>query len=108
VTSGAAGLAISFNKKGDRIFANALCFQSPQVVDRRLGRVLEHEPVALERTIKNSYGSRYEVVSSYGSAPMLGCMATLRERTAPAGITFGINPYRPSRPFLQIRANAYG
>ena len=34
------GLSVGFSKKGDRIFANSLSFQSPSLVDAKLGHVL--------------------------------------------------------------------
>ena len=65
-------------------------------------------PAALERAITHSYSSALHVFISYGSNPASGCTAVLKERSAPSGISFGLNPYRPSRPYLFIRANAYG
>ena len=81
------GLTIGFSKKGAHIFANTLTFQS--------------------RAVQRTYGNRYRVLRGYGSNPGLGCTGTLRRRNAPSGLTFGINPYRPSRPYLEIRANAF-
>ena len=104
------GLSVGFSKKGDRIFANPLSFQSPSLVDARLGHVLRMPPADLQRAITRAYGARLRVFISYGSNPGLfsACTAVMKERGAPSGISFGLDPYRPSRPFLDIRANAYG
>jgi hypothetical protein len=104
------GLSIGFSKKGDRIFANSLGFQSPSLVDTKLGHVLRMPPAELEQAIKRTYGATLRVFISYGSNPnrLFGCVAVMKQRDAASGISFGLNPYRPSRPFLYIRANAYG
>ena len=102
------GLSIGFSKKGARIFANSLSYQSPSLVDAKLGHVLRMQPAALEQAIKRTYGTTLHVFISYGSNPQLGCTAVLKERNAPSGISIGLNAYRPSRPYLIIRANAYG
>jgi hypothetical protein len=102
------GLSIGFSKKGVRIFANSLSYQSPSLVDAKLGHVLRMQPATLEQAIKRTYGTTLHVFLSYGSNPGLGCTAVLKELNAPSGISIGLNPYRPSRPYLIIRANAYG
>jgi hypothetical protein len=102
------GLSVGFSKKGDRIFANSLSYQSPSLVDAKLGHVLRMQPAELEQAIKRTYGTTLRVFISYGSNPGFGCTAVLKERNAPSGISIGLNPYRPSRPYLDIRANAYG
>jgi hypothetical protein len=104
------GLSVGFSKKGDRLFANSLSFRSPALVDAKLGHILRLPPAELERAIVRAYGARLRVFVSYGSNPSLfsACTAVLKERGAPSGISFGLDPYRPSRPFLDIRANAYG
>ncbi len=66
------------------------------------------QPAALQQAILHAYGNVYRLYLSYGSNPSFACTATLPQRNAPSGISFGINPYRPSRPFLTISANALG
>jgi hypothetical protein len=102
------GLSIGFSKTGERIFANSLSYQSPSLVDAKLGHVLHMQPSELERAIARTYGTMLRVFISYGSNPQFGCTAVLKERNAPSGISIGLDPYRPSRPYLDIRANAYG
>ena len=102
------GLSIGFSKKGDRIFANSLNYQAPSLVDAKLGHILRTDPAKLEQAIKRTYGATLRVFLSYGSNPQFGCTAVLKERNAPSGISIGLNPYRPSRPYLTVRANAYG
>jgi hypothetical protein len=102
------GLSVGFSKKGNRIFANSLSYQSPSLVDAKLGHVLRMQPTELQRAITRTYGSTLHVFISYGTNPGLGCTAVIKERNAASGISIGLNPYRPSRPHLDIRANAYG
>ena len=102
------GLEVTFAKHQDRIYANGLFFQSPSVVDATLGHVLRLDPARLQRKIEHAYGSRYRTFLGYGSNPQRGCTATLKSRGAASGISFGLNPYRPSRPYLTIQANAAG
>jgi hypothetical protein len=102
------GLSVSFSKKGARIFANQLVFQSPSLTDAKLGHVLRMDPLALQRAITRTYGSSYRVYLSYGSNPGFGCTATLQTRTGPRGLRIGLDPYRPSRPYLIIANNATG
>ena len=102
------GLIVSFSKKGSRIFANRLYFQSPSLVDAKLGHVLRVQPSDLQRAITRTYGGVYRLYLSYGSDPSQGCTAVLPRRNAPRGVSLGMNPYRPSRPYLTISANALG
>ena len=102
------GLSIGFSKKGDRIFANSLSYQSPSLVDAKLGHVLRMQPAELQQAITRTYGSTLHIFRSYGSNPASGCSAVLKERDAASGIGIGLNPYRPSRPYLDIVANASG
>ena len=102
------GLEVTFAKHRDRIYANGLFFQSPSLVDAKLGHVLRLDPARLQREIEQTYGSRYRTFLGYGSNPQMGCIATLKSRDAASGISFGLNPYRPSRPYLTIRGNAAG
>jgi hypothetical protein len=102
------GLSITFGKKGARIFANSLFFQSPSLVDARLGHLLRMQPSQLQQAIQNTYSNHYRLYLGYGAAPSLGCTGTFTSRTSPAGLSFGLNTYRPSRPYLTIRANGGG
>ncbi|MDX6450610.1 MAG: hypothetical protein QOH16_659 [Gaiellaceae bacterium] len=102
------GLSISFIKRGDRIVANSLLFQSPSTVDIRLGHVLRMQPVDLQRAIATTYGSRYRLYLRYGSDPRRGCAGEFVDRSGPAGVGFALNIYRPSRPYLSIMNNAGG
>jgi hypothetical protein len=101
------GLSVTFIKRGDQIVANGLYFQSPSLVDAKLGHVLRLQPTKLQQLVQSSYGSRYRLSLGYGS-DQLACTGTFRERTSAAGFSFGLNPYRPSRPYLQISGNATG
>jgi hypothetical protein len=98
----------AFSKKGDRVFANQLLFQSQSLVDRKLGHVLRIDPRQLQNEIARTYGDTYRTFLSYGSDPNFGCTATLPERGSPRGLDIGLNPYRPSRPYLTISNNAMG
>jgi hypothetical protein len=104
------GLSIRFSKKGDRIFANSLTYQSPSLVDAKLGHILHMTPQALQTKIAHTYGRQYRIYLRYGSDPgrFRGCTGTALDRRSPRGIAFGIDPYRPSRPYLTIRANGAG
>jgi hypothetical protein len=99
------GLSISFIKRGAQIVANSLFFQSPSTVDARLGHLLRLQPVALQRGISQAYGSRYRLSSSYGSDPRFGCSGNFIQRSGHAGVGFGLNVYRPSRPTISIMNN---
>jgi hypothetical protein len=107
-TFASAGLVISFSKKGDRIFANSLYFRSPSLVDAKLGHVLRMDPLALQHAIARTYGATYRVFLSYGSNPQIGCAAVLPGRGGPSGISLGLDPARPSQPYLVLSKNAMG
>jgi hypothetical protein len=100
------GLQVSFGKKGSRIFARSLYFQSPSLVDTKLGHLLRLDPARLEREIAHTYGSAYRVYLDYGSNPQLGCSAELKRGSGPRGLDLGLDPYRPSRPYLVISSLA--
>jgi hypothetical protein len=99
------GLSIRFFKKGDKIYANSLLYQSPSLVDAKLGHVLREQPQELQRKVSSTYGNSYRLHRGYGSDPLVGCSGTFLDRSSPAGMSFGVNPHRPSRPFLTIRTN---
>ena len=100
-----AGLTIHFIKKGDRILANDLLFQSPSLVDARLGHVLRLQPPQLQRRFASAYGVDYRLRRGYGSDPLRGCTGSFLDRSSRAGVSFGVDPRRPSRPYLAIRTN---
>jgi hypothetical protein len=106
-TQATLGLSVTFIKRGDQIVANALYFQAPSLVDVQLGHILRLQPTKLQQLIQSTYGSRYRLSLGYGSNQLV-CTGTFRERRSAAGFNFGVNPYRPSRPYLQISANARG
>ncbi|HZP72958.1 MAG TPA: hypothetical protein VFA97_06220 [Gaiellaceae bacterium] len=99
------GLSVTFIKHGSQIAANGLYFQSPSLVDAKLGHLLRVQPATLQQQVERTYGSRYRLSESYGGA-QLQCSGTFRVRGSAKGFTFGLNPYRPSRPYLDIQANA--
>jgi hypothetical protein len=83
----------------------AFYFQAPSLIDPKLGHLLRLQPTELQQRIRRSYGTRYRLSLPYGDNQMLACSGTFRARTDRAGFTFGLNPYRPSRPFLAIAAD---
>jgi hypothetical protein len=101
------GLTVAFANVRGALRANQLSFQSPSLVDARLGHVLRLDPLMLQREIAQTYGGRYRTYLSYGSNPGFGCTATLKRRGAASGLSIGLSPARPSRPYLVLRANAY-
>ncbi len=103
-TQATLGLSVTFIKKGNKILANGLYFQSPSLVDAKLGHILRLQPTELEQLIRKIYGNQYRLYSGYGIS-QTSCTGTFRDRTSAAGINFGLDPYRPSRPYLEIRAN---
>jgi hypothetical protein len=70
--------------------------------------MLRIDPRQLQNEIARTYGDTYRTFLSYGSDPNFGCTATLPERGSPRGLDIGLNPYRPSRPYLTISNNAMG
>ncbi|MCW2963140.1 MAG: hypothetical protein JWO17_392 [Actinomycetia bacterium] len=105
-TPATLGLSVTFVKKGDRILANDLYFQAPSLTDAKLGHVLRIQPEKLQQLIETTHGNRYRLYLGYGKDPSLGCTGAFHARSSAAGISFGVNPYRPSRPYIDIRANA--
>jgi hypothetical protein len=103
------GLSITFVKRGATIVAKSRYYQAPSLVDAHLGRVLRLQPSELQRVFARTYGGRYHLTVGYGSSPFsvgqLQCSGTFGSVAGAAGIDFGLNPYRPSRPFIDIRAS---
>lgn len=103
------GLSISFAKRGARIVANTLYFQAPSLVDARLGHVLRLQPTELQRLLVRTYGAHYRLSARYGSSPFLvgqlQCGGSFHAKIGSTAIDFGLNPSRPSRPYLVIRAS---
>jgi hypothetical protein len=94
------GLQINFAKRGSELVAVTLYFSSPSLVDAKLGHLLRLDPSTLQRQLKTTYGASAMV--AYGSVPQLGCTAELQFRSPKASIGLGIDPNRPSRPYLEI------
>jgi len=107
-TSSTLGLSIGFAKRGARIVATTLYFQAPSLVDARLGHLLRLQPTELQRAFARNYGWRYRLTSGYGSSTFLvgqlQCGGSFHAKIGPKAIDFGLNPNRPSRPYLVIRA----
>ena len=106
-TQATLGLSVSFIKRGARIVANSLYFQAPSLVEKKLGHILRMQPTTLQQLIRTTLSGRYRLYLDYGSN-QLTCNGTFRDRTSAIGFNFGLNPYRPSRPYLDIRANGAG
>jgi hypothetical protein len=105
-TSNNAELVIDFIKKGSKIVANGLSYSSPSLTDARIGNLLRLQPSELQARVRSTYGSAYRLRLAYGSNPGAGCTGTFVSSSGPRGFRFGLNPYRPSRPYLAIMANA--
>jgi hypothetical protein len=103
------GLSITFVKRRSQILARSLYYQAPSLVDARLGHLLRLQPTVLQKELQHAYGSRYRLSARYGNSPFsVGqepCTGTFHATTGTAGIEFGLNPHRPSRPYLIIHAN---
>ena len=98
--NGDASLTVFF----DRARAVWLEYRDPNLVDRRLGHVLQLQPTALQRGIAKTY-SGYTRPFAYGSEPaLLGCSGIFRTRNGARELTFGLDPTRPSRLFLRLSA----
>lgn len=98
------GLQVNFAKRGKELVARSLYFRSPSLVDAKLGYVLRLDPGTLQRQLETTYGAGAMV--AYGSVPQLGCTAELQLRSPRASIGLGIDPNRPSRPYLEITKSA--
>lgn len=107
-TPAEVGLTIRFVKKGTGIYANQLRYQSPSLLDAKLGQLLRLQPQQLQRKLAATYSRDYRLYRSYGSDPTLGCTGTFLRRSSPAGISFGIDPRTPARPTLTIQRNGAG
>lgn len=101
-TQATMGLQVTFVKHGSKIAARDLYYGSASLVDAKLGHILRMDPRVLEQRIDQTYAADYTTRVAYGSQPQLGCVATIGRRQAAGGITLGIDPYRPSHPYLDI------
>lgn len=108
-TPSTLGLSISFANRGGEIVANTLYYQAPSLVDARLGHLLRLQPTDFQRLFARSYESRYRLASGYGTSPFLvgqlQCGGSFHAKIGSKAIDFGLNPNRPSRPYLVIRAS---
>jgi hypothetical protein len=97
---GRAALAVRFGVRQKRLRAFSLNFNSPTIVDARIGQVLRLQPVELQRRIAAAYGDRYDLTTAYGSEPGRGCTGIFQTGPRDVTVTFGVNPYygapRPS------------
>jgi hypothetical protein len=73
-------VAFRYRKRG--LGAISLNYQSPTVVDARLGRVLRMQPPELQRRIAAWYGNRYELGVGYGSELGRGCIGIFQTAAA--------------------------
>jgi hypothetical protein len=94
------GLQINFAKRGQELVARSLYFRSPSLVDAKLGHLLRLDPAVLQSRLEATYGASAMV--AYGAVPELGCTAELRLRSPKGSIGLGIDPNRPSRPYLEL------
>jgi hypothetical protein len=108
-TPSTLGLSIVFAKRDAKIVANTLYFQASSLVDARLGHLLRLQPTDLQRLLMRTYGSHYRLSSSYGTSPFLvgqlQCGGSFHAKIGSKAIDFGLNPNRPSRPYLAITAS---
>lgn len=104
-TQATLGLSVTFVKRGSEVVANGLYFQSPSLVDAKLGHVLRLQPAKLQQVVEQAYRGSYRLAATYGGA-QLQCTGTFRLRGSAKGFTFGVDPHRPSRPYISIQANA--
>jgi hypothetical protein len=90
------GLSITFAKRGAKIVANTLYFQTPSLVAARLGQRLRSQ-----RALPARIRLRHLAVP----CRPLQCGRSFHAKVGSKAIDFGLNPNRPSRPYLVIRAS---
>jgi hypothetical protein len=86
-----------------RRVATFVAIQGPSTVDARLGHILRIQPARLEQRIRARLGALYEPDFRYGSIPARPCTAAFKARGVRRQLTFGLSPYRASRPFVFFR-----
>lgn len=96
------GLQVTFAKHGSKTVARHLYYTSPSLVDAKLGHILRVDPRVLEQRIERTYGATYARRIGYGAQPGLGCTAAIGLRSSAGGLSIGVDPYRPSRPYLEL------
>jgi hypothetical protein len=106
-TQATLGLSIQFARHGKLIEASRLFFQAPSLTDAKLGHLLRMQPTQLQQLVGSTLGNRYRRTLSYDNNQFT-CTGSFQQRGGAAGFSFGIDPYRPSRPYLQIAANIGG
>ena len=100
---GRAALEVRFGVRQKRLRAFSLNFNGPTLVDARIGQVLRLQPLELQRRIAAAYGDRYNLGIAYGSQPGRGCIGIFQTVRRNMTVTFGVNPYAPSRrPTLSL------
>lgn len=97
-----AALLVRFGWRQERLRAISLSYQSPSLVDARLGHVLRMQPAELERRIASTYGAQYRLSTPYGSEPARGCLAVFETADKAVQLSLVLNPRRPSRPSLVL------
>jgi len=92
-------LLIGFRARNGRLLAASLRFQSPQVVETRLGRVLALRPEAIQSRVQAVYADTFRLDYAYQclKGACEGSFATLRGR---GGFGFGL---AGGRSFIRIR-----
>lgn len=93
-------LLVQFGMRGGRRVATFVVIQGPSTVDARLGHILRIQPARLEQRIRARLAAIYDPDVKYGSIPARPCTGSFRARGIRRQLTFGLSPYRPSRPFV--------
>jgi hypothetical protein len=101
-TQGSAALLVRFGWRQQRLRAISLSYQSPSLVDARLGHVLRMQPPELDRRIAATYGHQYTLSTPYGSQPARGCLAVFETRDRAVQLSLSLDPRRPSRLSLVL------
>ncbi len=98
-----AGLAVGFSLVGNGFRATSLTYRAPNLVDRRLGRLLRLQPLELQRRIGVAYGATYGRDVGYGNEGQLGCAGRFHARRGSVELSFGLEPSGSARPYVTLR-----
>jgi hypothetical protein len=104
-----AELAVHFGWHQKRLRADRMDFHGRGLVEKRLGRVLNGQPQALERGIARTYPTLLRRSYEYGALPAglpgplgpQGCAGEFRDPRGVVRVTFGVDP-RSGRPYLSL------
>jgi hypothetical protein len=99
---GGAAVQVGFAVRQKRLRAVSLHYQSADVVDARLGRVLRMQPLELQGRISQTHAGRWKLDTPYGSRPEYGCAGTFVDARRTMSLSFGANPHAGSRPTLTL------